>query len=92
MTGGRAPACKSLADRVAALAADLIMDFRSPSGRLRWQPASQLLVNPYQRCGYSDLSCARIYFFLYCRVQKWVGGDGSGVSNRVDPKKNTFLL
>ena len=34
------------------------------------------LVNPHQRCGYSDSPFARIYFFLYCRVQKWVGGGG----------------
>ena len=34
------------------------------------------LINPDQRCGYSDSPFARIYLFLYCRVQKWVGGGG----------------
>ena len=30
------------------------------------------MIIPHQRCGYSDSPFARIYFFLYCRVQKWV--------------------
>ena len=30
------------------------------------------LVNPHQRCGYSDSPFARKDTFLYCRVQKWV--------------------
>ena len=30
--------------------------------------------------------------FSYCRVWKWVGGDGSGVSTTVDPKKKTFFV
>ena len=34
------------------------------------------LVNPHQRCGYSDSPFARKDTFLYCRVQKWVEGDG----------------
>ena len=38
--------------------------------------ASNHLVNPHQRCGCSDSPFARIYLFLYCRVQKWVGVDG----------------
>ena len=32
------------------------------------------VINPHQRCGDSDSPFARIYFFLYCRVWKWVGG------------------
>ena len=31
------------------------------------------LVNPHQRCGYSDSPFARKDPFLYCRVQKRVG-------------------
>ena len=31
------------------------------------------LVNPHQRCGYSDSPFVRKDTFLYCRVQKWVG-------------------
>ena len=33
-------------------------------------------INPHQRCGYSDSPFARRNTFLYCRVQKWVGGGG----------------
>ena len=36
-------------------------------------------VHPDQRCGYSDSLFARKDTFLYCRVQKWVGGVDSGV-------------
>ena len=32
------------------------------------------LIHPHQRCGYSDSPFARRDTFLYCRVQKWVGG------------------
>ena len=35
---------------------------------------SKPLINPHQRCGYSDSPFARKDTFLYCRVQKWVGG------------------
>ena len=31
------------------------------------------IVNPHQRCGYSDSPFARKDTFPYCRVQKWVG-------------------
>ena len=39
-----------------------------------------LLTNPHQRCGYSNSPFARKDTFLYCRVQKWVGGGGHGMS------------
>ena len=35
-----------------------------------------LLLHPHQRCGYSDSPFARKDTFLYCRVQKGVGGGG----------------
>ena len=35
------------------------------------------VVNPHQRCGYRDSPFARRDTFLYCRVQKWVGGGGN---------------
>ena len=57
----------------------------------------QALINPHQRCGYSDLPFARIYLFLYCRVQKWVGGGGqpgdvlvNGLKTHL--KKTFFIL
>ena len=31
------------------------------------------ILNPHQRCGYSDSPFARKDTFLYCRLQKWVG-------------------
>ena len=34
------------------------------------------IVNPHQRCGYSDSPFARKDTFLYCRVHKWVGEGG----------------
>ena len=41
------------------------------------------MIHPHQRCGYSDspfarkgTPFARKDTFLYCRVQKWVEGDG----------------
>ena len=30
------------------------------------------LINPHQRCRYSDLPFARKDTLLYCRVQKWI--------------------
>ena len=38
------------------------------------------LINPHQRCGYSDSPFARKDTFLYCRVQKGIGRGGSGGS------------
>ena len=38
--------------------------------------ATVMLVNPHQRCGYSDSPFARKDTFLYCRVQKGVGSRG----------------
>ena len=35
---------------------------------------SKKMINPHERCGYSDSPFARKNTFLYCRVQKWVGG------------------
>ena len=32
------------------------------------------MINPHQRCGYSGSPFARRDTFLYCRLQKWVGG------------------
>ena len=32
------------------------------------------MIHPHQKCGYSDSPFARKDTFLYCRVQKWVGG------------------
>ena len=46
-------------------------------------------VNPHQRCGCSDSPFARRDSFLYCRVWKWVGGGGTGVSG--DTKKQLTL-
>ena len=37
------------------------------------------LINLHQRCGYSDSPFARKDTFLYCRVQKWVGGEWTSV-------------
>ena len=48
------------------------------------------LIHPHQWCGYSDSPFARKDTFLYCRVWKWVGGNGSAVSTKVDPKKKTL--
>ena len=52
------------------------------------------VVNPYQRCEYSDLPCASKDTFLYCSVQEWVGGGDNWAPTRkkVDPKKNTCFL
>ena len=38
----------------------------------KWRPRA--IINPHQRCGSSDSPFARKDTFLYCRVQKWVGG------------------
>ena len=38
-----------------------------------WELLLKNLINPHQRCGYSDSPFARRDTFLYCRVQKWVG-------------------
>ena len=37
------------------------------------------IFNPHQRCRESDSPFARKDTFLYCRVQKWISGNGSGV-------------
>ena len=54
------------------------------------------MVNPHQRCGYSDSPFARRDTFLYCRLQKWVGGEWTPVGigwhhtqKEVVPKKKT---
>ena len=56
---------------------------------------SPLLVNPHQRCWYSDSPFARKDTFLYCRVQKWVGGGGHRVmvthKKEAVPKKNKLF-
>ena len=56
----------SLTSDVSPLALLLILPCNSFS--------SSQLFNPHQRCGYSDSPFARRDTFLYCRVQKWVGG------------------
>ena len=38
---------------------------------------SVLIINPHQRCRYSDLPFARKDTFLYCRVQKGVDSGGT---------------
>ena len=43
----------------------------------------EVMLDPHQRCGYSDLPFAKKDTFLYCRVWKWVGG----VWSRVCPSK-----
>ena len=50
------------------------------------------LVNPHQRCGYSDSPFARKDTFLYCRVQKWVGGAANRVTNKLYPRKRHFFV
>ena len=50
------------------------------------------MINPHQRCGYSDLPFARKDTFLYCTVQKWVGRGCGVVWQQVDPKKKTFFV
>ena len=54
------------------------------------------LINPHQRCGYSDSPCARKDTFLYCRVQKWVGRGwhpGHGDTKRkLYPRKSNFVV
>ena len=43
----------------------------------RWaSKQKQYVFHPHQRCGYSDSPFARKDTFLYCRVQKGVGGGG----------------
>ena len=37
------------------------------------------VINPHQRCGCSNSPFARKDTFLYCRVQKWISGNGNGV-------------
>ena len=49
-------------------------NLESCCGNMVWREA---LVNPHQRCGYSDSPFARKDTFLYCRVQKWVGSGGA---------------
>ena len=53
---------------------------------------SGLLIHPHQRCGYSDLPFARKDTFLYCRVQKWVGGVANRVTNKLYPRKRHFFV
>ena len=50
------------------------------------------ILHPHQRCGCSDSPFARKDTFLYCRVQKWLGGvgiRGMVTQKEVDPKKKT---
>ena len=51
-----------------------------------------LIVNPHQRCGYSGAPFTRKDTFPYCRVWKWVGESGHGLSGEVEPKKKHFFL
>ena len=46
---------------------------QDPSER-RKHSMSTNIINPHQRCGYSDSPFARKDTFLYCRVWKWVKG------------------
>ena len=50
------------------------------------------MVHPHQRCGYSDSPFARIYFFLYCRVWKWVGRGWQPGHEQVVPKKKKHFF
>ena len=54
------------------------------------------MINPHQRCGYSDSPFARTYFFLYCRVQKWVEGgwtsEGDDTKRKLYPRKRHFFV
>ena len=50
------------------------------------------VIHPHQRCGYSDSPFARIHTFLYCRVQKWVGGVDSRVTNKLYPRKRHVFV
>ena len=50
------------------------------------------IIHPHQRCGYSDLPFAKKHTFLYCRVQKWVGGVDNRGTNKLYLRKDTFLL
>ena len=47
------------------------------------------VIQPHQRCGYSDSPFARKDTFLYCRVQKWVG---RGRRRRVGTHKRKLYL
>ena len=47
------------------------------------------MLNPHQRCGYSDSPFARKDTVLYCRVQKWVEGGGHQVTP--DTKRKLYL-
>ena len=53
--------------------------FLGLEGPLKSGNLCELKINPHQRCGYSDSPFARKDTFLYCRVQKLVGGVDSGV-------------
>ena len=50
------------------------------------------LIHPHQRCGYSDLPFARKDTFLYCRVQKWVGGVDNRGTNKLYLRKRHFFV
>ena len=90
----RALPCKYQASREAALAADLTTASKS----LRGCYASHRLdlVNPHQRCGYSDSPFARRHTFLYCRVQKWVEGGGrrwdTDTKKKLSLRKRDFFV
>ena len=48
--------------------------FHSSSKNLHVPKWPDCLINPHQRCVYSDSPFARKDTFVYFRVQKWVGG------------------
>ena len=54
------------------------------------------VINPHQRCGYSDSPFARKDTFLCCRVQKWIWGNGIGVSphkkHKTLSKRHVFVM
>jgi len=71
----------NIPSRKAALATDFFTAIprsanKSKTYGFRFLLGPVLLVNANQRCGYGDSPFARKDTFLYCRVWKWVGGDG----------------
>ena len=55
-----------------------------------------MFINPHQRCGYSDSPFARKDTFLYCRIQKWIGGGGrrgdTDTKKKLYPRKIQFFV
>ena len=55
------------------------------------------MINLHQRCGYSISPFARRDTFLYCKVQKWISGNGIGVythtkKHKTISKRLVFLM